>query len=142
MLFYAIDLFFFSKNLSNLSRLDLTTQARDAFGTAEVRPQDDDPGMLRFLRRANLNKTAPFPENYLQSLREWVAGFPVVAPRTMGPFTEGRVLFQDAGEKDAAIVGLLKPPPPPHTSVLSVDFAVHNEISFDGKSKIDIITIF
>lgn len=100
-----------------------------------MRPQDEDPGLMRFLRRTNLESETPFPENYAQSLTEWISNLPPLASPPLARFSDDMVLLQDAGVADAEIVGLLKPLPGSF-SVLSVDFKVYNGLSFDGNISI------
>ncbi len=110
---------------------DLSVQAKERFGVAEIRPQDADPGLMRFLRRTNLELAEPFPERYAESLNEWNISLPPLTVPQLGHFSEDMIYLQDAGRADAEIVGQLRPPPGGF-SVLSVNLQVHNDMSFDG----------
>lgn len=67
--------------------------------------------MLRFIRRTNLEMNVPLPMNYSDKVRSYITTLPILKFPNMLPFSDKMVMLQDAGEKDAEMVGLLKPLP-------------------------------
>lgn len=109
----------------------LNKQARELYGNSPVRPQDEDPGMLRFMRRSNMDIIQPFPEGYQEQLVDWISNIPNIQDQTVSPWSAEMVYFQDAQNQSLDVIRTIRPPTGSF-GVLAVDFMQHNVLSFDG----------
>lgn len=118
--------------VSSSSFDQLRREARTRYGVSATRPQDDDPGMLRFLRRANMDAIPQFPPGYSEQLMEWVSRIPILDVPIVPQFSMDLVHLQNAESQQIEVIRTMRPPAEGF-GVLAVDFKSHNELSYDGE---------